>query len=83
MKETIGRRGIFSLRNFGSPYSWGVVASEVFSIKPASFIIFLVLSKLLTNLLTSLVVNVVGLVFKMFASFLIIQHLIKLVVIPL
>ena len=64
MKETIGGREMFSLCNFGTPYSRGVATSEVFIVKFASFVIFLVLSKLLTNLLTSLVVDAVGLVLR-------------------
>jgi len=43
------RRGMFSLCNFGSPYSRGGVASEFFSLKLASFVIVLVSSKLLTD----------------------------------
>ena len=42
----MGRRGMFSLCNFGSPYSWGVVASVIFSLKLASFVILLDSSKL-------------------------------------
>ena len=53
MKETVGRRGMFSLCNFGSPYSRGVVASEIFSLKLASFVILLDSSRLFMNLLTS------------------------------
>ena len=45
MKETIGGKGMFSLCNFGSPNSRGV-ASEVFSLKLASFVIFLVSNRL-------------------------------------
>ena len=64
MKESIGRREMSSLCNFGSPHSQGVVASEFFSLKLASFVIFLVSNNLLTNLLTSLVVDAVGLVLR-------------------
>jgi len=46
VKETVGCRAIFSLCNFGSPYSRGVVAADVFILKLASFVIFLVSSKL-------------------------------------
>jgi len=62
VKETIGRRGIFSLCNFGSPCSRGVVVSEAFSLKLASLVSVLVSSKLLTILLTSLVMDACGLV---------------------
>ena len=62
MKDTIGRRGMFSLRNFGSPtYSRCVLrfsvslASEIFTLKLASFVILLDSSRLFMNLLTSLV----------------------------
>ena len=37
--DTMGRRDMFSLCNFGSPYSRGVVASEIFILKLASFVI--------------------------------------------
>jgi len=56
----MGRSGMFLLCNFGSLYSRGIVASEVFSPKLASFVTLLVSSKLLTNLLTSLIVDAVG-----------------------
>ena len=46
--------------NFGSLYSRGIVASEVVSPKLASFVTLLVSSKLLTDLLTSLIVDAVG-----------------------
>jgi len=49
VKDTISRRGMFSLCNFGSPYSRGVVVSESFSLKLASFMTLLVSSKLFTN----------------------------------
>ena len=58
----MGRRGMFSLCDFGSPSSRGVVASVIFSLKLASFVILLDSSKLFMNLLTSLVVDAVGLV---------------------
>ena len=58
----MGRRGMFSLCNFGSAYSRGVVASVIFSLKLASFVILLDSSKLFMNLLTFLVVDAVGLV---------------------
>ena len=64
MKETIGRREMFCLCNFGSPYNQGGVPSEFFSLKLASFVIFLVSNNLLTHLLTSLVVDAVGLVLR-------------------
>ena len=60
----MGLRGMFSLCNFGSPNSRGVVASEIFSLKLASFVILLNLSRLFMNLLTSLVVEAVGLVLR-------------------
>jgi len=53
---------MFSLCNFGSPYSRVVVESVIFSLKLASFVILLDSSKLFINLLTSLVVDAVGLV---------------------
>jgi len=64
----------FLLCNFGNPYSQVVVASKYFSSKLASFVIFLILRKLLAY-------SWVG--FKMFVSFLIIQHFVNLIVIPL
>ena len=65
MKKNIRRRGmLFNFRNFGRPYNRGVVASEFVSLKLASFVIFLLSSKLLTNLLTCLVVDAVGLVLR-------------------
>ena len=64
MKDTVGRRGMFSLCNFGRPYSLGVVASEIFSLKLASFVILLDSSSFFMNLLTSLVVETVGLVLR-------------------
>jgi len=64
VKKTIGGRGIFSVRNLRSPYSRVVVASKYFSLKLASFVIFLVSRKLVTNLLTSLVVDTTGLVLR-------------------
>jgi len=42
----MGRRGMFSLCNFGRPYSRGVVASVIFSLNLASFVILLDSSKL-------------------------------------
>ena len=63
-KKTVGRGGMFSLFDFGSPYSRDDVAYGFFSLKLASFVIFLVSSKLLTNLLTSLVVDTGGLVLR-------------------
>jgi len=45
----MGRRGMFSLCNFGSPYSRGVVASEIFSLKLASSVILLDSSRLFMN----------------------------------
>ena len=73
---------MFSLCNFGSPYSRGDVASEAFNLTLASFVIFLVSSKLLTNLLTSLLLLCkCGWVrIKMVVSFLIIQHFLCLVI---
>ena len=41
----MGRRGMFSLYNFGSRYSRGVVPSGIFSLKLACFVILLVSSK--------------------------------------
>ena len=55
---------MFSLGNFGSLYSLGVVASRCFSLKLASFVFFLISRKLLTHLLTSLFVDTVGLVLR-------------------
>jgi len=49
VKDTMGRRGMFSLCNFGSPYSRGVVASEIFSMKLASSVILLDSSRLFMN----------------------------------
>ena len=64
MKKPNGRRVMFSFCNFGSPYSRGVVAYEFYCLKLASFVIILFSSKLLTNLLTSWVVDSVGLVLR-------------------
>jgi len=52
---------MFSLCNFGSPYSRGVVVSVIFNLNLASFVILLDSSKLFMNLLTSLIVDAVGL----------------------
>ena len=57
----MGGRGMFSLCNFGSPYSRGVVVSVIFNLNLASFVILLDSSKLFMNLLTSLIVDAVGL----------------------
>jgi len=63
MKKLLAVQGmLYSFCYFGSPYNRGVVTSEFFSLKLASFVIFSLSSKLLTNLLTSWVVDAVGLV---------------------
>jgi len=59
LKETIAGRGMFSLCIFDSPCSGGVVASEVFSLKLVSFMFSWFRAS--TNLLTSSVVDAVGL----------------------
>jgi len=51
---------LFSLCDFGSPYSRGVVASLSFQRKTGFFVTFLLSSKLVTNLLTSWVVDAMG-----------------------
>ena len=66
VKDIMGRRGMFSLCNFGSPCRRGAVASVIFNLKLASFVILLDSSKLFMNLLTSLVVDAVGLVLSRF-----------------
>ena len=61
---TLGLSGMFLLCIFGSLYSRGIVASKVFILKLASFVILLVSSKLLANLLTSLIVDAGWLVLR-------------------
>jgi len=73
VEDTVGHRGMFSLCNFGSPYSRRVAASEIFNLKLASFVILLDPSRLFMNLLRPLVVDAVGLVLNRYPAFFILN----------